>query len=105
MSGRRSASTRTGTQRSFIVLTISGTLYVVASITAHPRHHEAPIASSTGLRSRAARSNGAGPQEAQATPPDGRERSVARSTKLSDIVGVAPDTHRAGPAGRPDLSL
>jgi hypothetical protein len=77
----------------------------VRSITSQPWHHEAPIASRTGFRSLAARSKGAAPQADHATPLDGRDRSVPRSTKLSDMVGVGAKQGMLGPAGPAGLSL
>ena len=88
-----------------MALTISGTLYVVRSITSHPWHHDAVIASRTGFRSLAARSKGAGPQGAHATPLEGRERSVPRWTKVSDMVGLGAEQAMLGPAGPAGLSL
>src|SRR5262245_12696640 len=69
MSGRRSVSTRTGTNRSPINAATSGSAYVVRSISWHARHHAAVIDSSTGLASRAARSNASACQGSHSTMP------------------------------------
>jgi hypothetical protein len=59
MSGRRSVSTRTATNRSRMSAATPGSAYVVRSISWHARHHAAVIESSTGFCSRAARANAA----------------------------------------------
>src|SRR4029453_1796841 len=69
MSGRRSVSTRTGTNRASISAATAGSAYVVPSISWHARHHAAVIESRTGLPSREARANAAASQGSHSTMP------------------------------------
>ena len=55
--------------RSVTSAATAGSPYVARSITAQPRHHDAPIDSSTGLRSRAAREKASALQSVHAMPP------------------------------------